>query len=44
MVVLESILNTIKEEADDNVEPPTEHSLSLAFEDKVITFDEACQQ
>ena len=32
-------LNTIKEEADDDVEPPTEHSLAL--KDKVLTFDEA---
>jgi hypothetical protein len=40
-LVVDSIerLNTIKEEADEDVEPPTEHSLAL--EDKVITFVEA---
>ena len=32
-------LNTIKEEADEDIELPTEHSLAL--KDKVITFVEA---
>jgi hypothetical protein len=32
-------LNNIKEEADENVEQPTQHSMEL--EDKVITFAEA---
>ena len=32
-------LNTIKEEAGENIEPPTKHSLAL--KDKVIMFVEA---
>ena len=40
-MVIDSIesVNTIKEEADEGVEPPTKHFLAL--EDKVNTFVEA---